>query len=99
MVQIAKRINSFAPKAKTKFAFTETSNFKKTWVDSKGIGILIIPMITVKYTMYADGTCKYYDDKNKHKSSGTWTADYGIRQDKDVTSWFIKMSDGFEFDI
>lgn len=99
LVQIAKRINSFAPKAKTKFAFTETSKFKKTWVDSKGFGILIIPMWNGKYTMYADGTFKDYNDKNKHEKSGTWTADYGIPQDKDVTSWFIKMSDGFEFYI
>jgi len=99
LVQIAKRINSFAPKAKTKFAFTETSKFKKTWVDSKGIGILIIPMITGKSTMYADGTFKDYDDKNKHESSGTWTADYGIPRDQKVTGWFIKMSDGLEFYI
>ena len=99
LVQIAKRINSFAPKAKKKFAFTATSKFKKTWVDSKGIGILIIPMLYGKYTMYADGTFKDYDDKNKYTNSGTWTADYGIPYDKTVTSWFIKMSDNFEFYI
>jgi len=94
LVQIAKRINSFAPKANKKFAFTETSKFKKTWVDSKGIGILIIPMSNGKFIMYADGTVKKYDEQNNLVTTTTWTAGYGTIPDEKVTSWFIKGGSG-----
>lgn len=90
LAQIAKRINSFAPKAKTKFAFTETSKFKKTWVDSKGIGILIIPASPGKFTMYADGTFKAYDNQNNLLTTTTWTADYADKSAFGPAGWFIK---------
>jgi len=99
LAQIAKRINSFAPKANKKFAFTETSKFKKTWVDSKGIGILIIPMPNGKFTMYADGTCKGYDEQNNLLTTTTWEADYGTIPNEKVTSWFIKTSSNVAFYI
>jgi len=90
LVQIAKRINSFAPKANKKFAFTETSKFKKTWVDSKGIGILIIPASPGKFTMYADGTFKAYDNQNNLLTTTTWTADYADKSAFGPAGWFIK---------
>ena len=57
--QIIKKINAMYPKAKTKWTGDPNG---KSWVDSKGVGIYIIPSSGGggKYIIYADGTLKTY---------------------------------------
>ena len=80
LVQIAKRINSFAPKAKIKWT---RSSDGKAWVDSKGVGVYIITSPYEKALIYSDGTFKLYDKQGNIKSTTNWEAEY------DNGSWLL----------
>jgi len=75
LVQIAKRVNSFNPKAETKWT---RSTDGKSWVDSKGVGVYIITSPNQKALIYSDGTLKLYDKQGILKSTTKWKAEYDI---------------------
>jgi len=75
LAQIAKRVNSFNPKAKTKWT---RSTDGKSWVDSKGVGVYIITSPNQKALIYSDGTLKLYDKQGTLKSTTNWKAEYDI---------------------
>jgi hypothetical protein len=75
LVQIAKRVNSFNPKAETKWT---RSTDGKSWVDSKGVGVYIISSPNDKALIYSDGTLKLYDKQGILKSTTKWKAEYDI---------------------
>jgi len=85
LAQIAKRVNSFNPKAKIKWT---SSDRGKIWVDSKGVGIYIVPASPGKFAggksiLYADGTLKLYDKQGNLKLTTKWGAEY------DTGTWLI----------
>jgi hypothetical protein len=62
--QVIKMINAFYPKAKNKWTGDKDA---KSWVDSNGVGIYILPAsstMDTKYIIYPDGTLKSYVDSN-----------------------------------
>lgn len=86
LVQIIKKINAMYPKAKTKWTGNPTGKF---WVDSKGVGIYIIPSSGqgVKYIIYADGTLKTYFHGGRFDSTEKLTNKI-VRFNRD--KWWIK---------
>ena len=74
------------PKAKTKWTGNPTGKF---WVDSKGVGIYIIPSSGqgVKYIIYADGTLKTYFHGGRFDSTEKLTNKI-VRFNRD--KWWIK---------
>jgi hypothetical protein len=63
LAQIIKKINALYPEAKNKWTGKPDG---KAWVDSKGVGIYIIPAGSQreKLVIYADGTLKTYENSN-----------------------------------
>ena len=86
LVQIIKKINAMYPKAKTKWTGDPTGKF---WVDSKGVGIYIIPSSGGggKYIIYADGTLKTYFHGGQFDSTEKLTNKI-VRFNRDT--WWIK---------
>jgi hypothetical protein len=80
LAQIAKRVNSFNPKAKIKWT---RSSDGKVWVDSKGVGVYIITSPYEKALIYSDSTLKLYDKQGNIKSTTNWKAKY------DNGSWLL----------
>lgn len=86
LVQIIKKINAMYPKAKTKWTGDLNGKF---WVDSKGVGIYIIPLSGGggKYIIYADGTLKTYFHGGQFDSTEKLTNKI-VRFNRD--KWWIK---------
>jgi hypothetical protein len=85
--QIIKMINAFYPKAKNKWT---GSPYGKSWVDSKGAGIYILPPNTrdsgTKYIIYPDGTLKTYVNSNLKSTEKLTNTIVKYNNDK----WYIK---------